>query len=246
MGWLYTRLVASNSYSPEPVLQQEPGEETALLVKHDHDIKMKESIYEFMAMCASHCLKWAIVNEQLWNRELHLQIKLIQLQGLLAQTQHEPRLKGPFPVELYRRVLTSLQTILDRMHSMRCVTTKEEWWGSLSLCCWTSILSYHRHKVSGNILRDILTSSRFQECQAWFYCTGEQGTPRDGWKYYPEFHTIGIRLPPQGTSTSLSSTSRKSARTSRKYTSCEGAITFWVFFCRLRPYEILRLWEIVK
>jgi hypothetical protein len=61
-------------------------------------------------------------------RELHLQIKLIELQGLLAQTQHEPRLKGPFPVKLYRSILTSLQTILDRLHSMRCVTTREEWY----------------------------------------------------------------------------------------------------------------------
>lgn len=60
-------------------------------------------------------------------RELHLQIKLIELQGLLAQTQHEPRLKGPFPVALYRSILTSLQTILDKLHSMRCVTTREEW-----------------------------------------------------------------------------------------------------------------------
>lgn len=65
-------------------------------------------------------------------RELHLQIKLIELQGLLAQTQHEPRLKGPFPILLYRGVLTSLQTILDRLHSMRCVTTREEWYVSLS------------------------------------------------------------------------------------------------------------------
>ncbi len=60
-------------------------------------------------------------------RELHLQIKLIELQGLLAQTQHEPRLKGPFPVALYRSILTSLQSILDRLHSMRCVTSREEW-----------------------------------------------------------------------------------------------------------------------
>ena len=60
-------------------------------------------------------------------RELHLQIKLIELQGLLSQTQHEPRLKGPFPVELYRTILTSLQAILDRLHSMRCVTSREEW-----------------------------------------------------------------------------------------------------------------------
>ena len=60
-------------------------------------------------------------------RELHLQIKLIELQTLLAQAQHEPRLKGPFPVDLYRNILTSLQSILDRLHSMRCVTTREEW-----------------------------------------------------------------------------------------------------------------------
>ena len=60
-------------------------------------------------------------------RELHLQIKLIELQDLLKQTQHEPRMKGPFPVKLYRSILGSLQTILDRLHSMRCVTTREEW-----------------------------------------------------------------------------------------------------------------------
>ena len=68
------------------------------------------------------------------NRELHLQIKLIELQGLLAQTQHEPRLKGPFPILLYRSILTSLQTILDKLHSMRCVTTREEWC-VISFCC---------------------------------------------------------------------------------------------------------------
>ena len=59
--------------------------------------------------------------------ELHLQLQLIELQKLLAQTQHEPRLKGPFPVQLYRSILTSLQSILDKLHSMRCVTTREEW-----------------------------------------------------------------------------------------------------------------------
>ena len=62
-----------------------------------------------------------------YDRELHLQIKLIELQTLLAQAQYEPRLKGPFPVELYRNVLTGLQAILDNLHSMRCVTTREEW-----------------------------------------------------------------------------------------------------------------------
>jgi hypothetical protein len=111
IGWLYTRLVASNSYSPEnpgPMEVEEyddPDEETALL----HPRKLNKPVEEFMAM------------------ELHLQIKLIELQDLLKQAQREPRLKGPFPVKLYRSILASLQTILDRLHSMRCVTTREEW-----------------------------------------------------------------------------------------------------------------------
>ncbi|KIJ49289.1 hypothetical protein M422DRAFT_246378 [Sphaerobolus stellatus SS14] len=58
--------------------------------------------------------------------ELRLQRQLIRLEELLAQTQHEPRLKGPFPVKLYRSILISLQIILDKLHSMRCVTTREE------------------------------------------------------------------------------------------------------------------------
>ncbi|KIP04140.1 hypothetical protein PHLGIDRAFT_93906 [Phlebiopsis gigantea 11061_1 CR5-6] len=102
IGWLYTRLVAFNSagdtLGPTVGIEQ-PTERTALL---ENDPRLNESVAEFMAM------------------ELHLQIKLIQLQGLLAQTQHEPRLKGPFPVALYRAMLTSLQTILDKLHSMRC------------------------------------------------------------------------------------------------------------------------------
>ncbi|KAI0798617.1 Fusaric acid resistance protein-like-domain-containing protein [Irpex lacteus] len=111
IGWLYTRLVAFNSWenSSGPLIgsvEPSPSETTALLQAREH---LNESIVEFMAM------------------ELHLQIKLIELQKLLAQTQHEPRLKGPFPIKLYRSMLTSLQTILDKLHSMRCVTSREEW-----------------------------------------------------------------------------------------------------------------------
>ncbi|KAI0676139.1 Fusaric acid resistance protein-like-domain-containing protein [Trametes maxima] len=112
MGWLYTRLVAFNSFADNDLHmhaienEDSPTEETRLL---DVSPAISQSIQNFMAM------------------ELHLQIKLIELQGLLSQTQHEPRLKGPFPVALYRSILTSLQTILDRMHSMRCVTSREEW-----------------------------------------------------------------------------------------------------------------------
>ncbi|OCH91682.1 hypothetical protein OBBRIDRAFT_728270 [Obba rivulosa] len=115
MGWLYTRLVAFNScaetdnhISHEEVDHNSMTESTALLTASPGP-RLSQSIQQFMAM------------------ELHLQIKLIELQGLLAQTQHEPRLKGPFPIALYRSILISLQTILDKLHSMRCVTAREEW-----------------------------------------------------------------------------------------------------------------------
>lgn len=121
IGWLYTRLVAFNSggddadsffdedeaSTPTHAAMPTPTEGSALL-RHNK-IRMSRSIQHFMSM------------------ELHLQLKLIELQGLLAQTQHEPRLKGPFPVQLYRSILTSLQSILDKLHSMRCVTAREEW-----------------------------------------------------------------------------------------------------------------------
>ncbi|KAF9227087.1 hypothetical protein BS17DRAFT_861039 [Gyrodon lividus] len=119
IGWLYTRLVASNSDMVDYFddTEHEPGhngprvpDECTPLLSKSASAQLSSSIQEFMAM------------------ELHLQIKLIELQGLLAQTQHEPRLKGPFPVLLYRSILTSLQTMLDKLHSMRCVTTREEWY----------------------------------------------------------------------------------------------------------------------
>lgn len=125
------RLVVSNSYSPE---YKEDNDQQDLDPEHPEDQSLiasapknslNNSIQEFMAMSVLACR--SIFCRLIRSRELHLQIKLIELQGLLAQTQHEPRLKGPFPVQLYRGILTSLQTILDKLHSMRCVTTREEW-----------------------------------------------------------------------------------------------------------------------
>ncbi|ESK83383.1 hypothetical protein Moror_15634 [Moniliophthora roreri MCA 2997] len=133
MGWLYTRLVASNSFSPEYKSDEEDdhGHSSSLMLPQR--TRLNNSIQEFMAM------------------ELHLQIKLIELQGLLAQTQHEPRLKGPFPVALYRGILTSLQTILDRLHSMRCVTTREEWYTSVRKDFILPV-NHERRELVGNII----------------------------------------------------------------------------------------------
>lgn len=151
MGWLYTRLVASNSFAPEyhaadgnEDAANADLDEVALLHVHSQRTRLNNSVKEFMAM------------------ELHLQIKLIELQGLLAQTQHEPRLKGPFPVTLYRGVLTSLQTILDKLHSMRCVTTREEWYTSVRQDFIIPV-NKERHEMVGNIILSLsILSSAFR------------------------------------------------------------------------------------
>lgn len=85
-----------------------------------------QSIHGFMAMCVFPSNS-PVPTHTHTRRELHLQRQLIKLQELLEVTQHEPRLKGPFPVGLYRDILASLQRVLDKLHSMRCVTTREEW-----------------------------------------------------------------------------------------------------------------------
>ncbi|KAG6820973.1 hypothetical protein H0H93_008602 [Arthromyces matolae] len=128
IGWLYTRLVASNSFAPEYSSQDgiETTETSQLVTEPSKSTRLNNSVKEFMSM------------------ELHLQIKLIELQGLLSQTQHEPRLKGPFPVLLYRGILTSLQTILDRLHSTH----------SFGLA--TSGIQ-ERHEMVGNILLSLST-----------------------------------------------------------------------------------------
>ena len=121
IGWLYTRLVASNSFAPE--YREDSGVDDVA-----RPTRLTNSIQEFMAMYVCLVFTSCIIEFEVWSRELHLQIKLIELQSLLAQAQLEPRLKGPFPVELYRGILVSLQIILDKLHSMRCVTTREEWY----------------------------------------------------------------------------------------------------------------------
>ncbi|KAJ2931494.1 hypothetical protein H1R20_g5603, partial [Candolleomyces eurysporus] len=138
IGWLYTRLVASNSFAPEyngDHHEQDEGrpEGSSLVGRNVQISRLHNSIHEFMAM------------------ELHLQIKLIELQNLLAQAQLEPRLKGPFPVKLYRDILTSLQTILDRLHSMRCVTTREEWYTSVRKD-FIMPVNKERHEMVGNVI----------------------------------------------------------------------------------------------
>lgn len=51
--------------------------------------------------------------------ELSLRLSLAELRQLLAQTKHEPRLKGAFPRNTYAKLIESSAHILDRFVSMR-------------------------------------------------------------------------------------------------------------------------------
>ena len=62
------------------------------------------------------------------DRELHLQGQIGTLNDLLKHTKNEPRLKGPFAFGFYKECLLSCERMLDRLHSMRCVTTRAEWY----------------------------------------------------------------------------------------------------------------------
>ncbi|KAG8850393.1 hypothetical protein FRB96_000457 [Tulasnella sp. 330] len=134
LGWLYTRLVQTYSVPPERLnriyLASEPEAQRQHEITEAH---LTNSIRQFMSM------------------ELHLQLHLIKLQGLLAQTANEPRLKGPFPTHLYRTILTSLQVILDKLHLMRCMTTKEEWFTTVRKDFIIPVNPQRREMV-GNVL----------------------------------------------------------------------------------------------
>lgn len=51
--------------------------------------------------------------------ELKLQMSLMRLRQLLPLTWLEPRLKGPFPVQVYEQILSRCQKILDNFVAMR-------------------------------------------------------------------------------------------------------------------------------
>ncbi|GAA5801193.1 hypothetical protein HPULCUR_006636 [Helicostylum pulchrum] len=62
--------------------------------------------------------------EEAQKMEHNLEKKLIACNELLQLTDHEPRLKGPFPKEFYKDILVSSHNLLDRMMSLRVCLTK--------------------------------------------------------------------------------------------------------------------------
>ncbi|KAG8935418.1 hypothetical protein FRC01_000025 [Tulasnella sp. 417] len=141
LGWLYTKLVETYSVPPQELAAIAAIDEDGHRKAVDH---LTASVHKFMSM------------------ELHLQLSIIKLQNLLSQTQHEPRLKGPFPIHLYRTILTSLQVLLDKLHTMRCVTTKEEWYTTVRRDFIIPVNKERREMVGSVILYFSVLASSFR------------------------------------------------------------------------------------
>lgn len=145
LAWLYQRLVLSYSRDPSQL-----GARRSAGSSDDEggENEREEGEDEEAALLGSFATRHG---DEFQAIELHLQVTLIQLEGLLAQTKHEPRLKGPFPVATYRSMLSCCQNILDKLHSMRCVTTRQDWYRHVRRD-FVIPVNAERREMVGNVL----------------------------------------------------------------------------------------------
>lgn len=154
LAWLYQRLVLSYSRDPSQLRSRRvdrqdvgEGEEDDSFDQVDEDDE-DEEVDEEAALLGTFASRHG---DEFQAIELHLQVSLIKLEGLLAQTKHEPRLKGPFPVATYRSMLSCCQNILDKLHSMRCVTTRQDWYQHVRRD-FVIPVNAERREMVGNVL----------------------------------------------------------------------------------------------
>ncbi|ODO11174.1 hypothetical protein I350_01778 [Cryptococcus amylolentus CBS 6273] len=147
LSYLYSKLVTTYSKGVDhgPIDTEDADiprdEEEPLLppgtIGHPH---LSPGVRQFMAM------------------ELHLQSQLSSLKSLLAHTKNEPRLKGPFAFDFYKEVLLSCERMLDRLHSMRCVTTRDEWDNGIR-DAFVVPVNKERREMAGNVILYFYTLS---------------------------------------------------------------------------------------
>jgi hypothetical protein len=116
LGFLYQRLVLT--YSSKEELQGLDDETT--------DMTQSEANLEEQQPLLTPINK---AKNEIQVLELTLQVHLIKMESLLSQTRNEPRLKGPFPVDTYKRFIGCCQSILDLLHTMNQVTSRSDWHG---------------------------------------------------------------------------------------------------------------------
>ncbi|CAO3651153.1 unnamed protein product [Mucor fragilis] len=146
LAWLYQKLVSI--YADYPVKNRGSGaqqqqERSVSLMQVAPDAS-EAQILTFEA-------QRRLATQSFMDLELGLQRALLDLQALLSQTPNEPRLKGPFPVDTYRSMLTSCQNIVDRFLSMRTVMLKDAWYDEVQHDFMTPV-AHERKEMVGNVL----------------------------------------------------------------------------------------------
>ncbi|WOO77198.1 uncharacterized protein LOC62_01G000785 [Vanrija pseudolonga] len=143
LSYLYSKLVTAYTRGVEHEVHVAPsasGETTPLLpigVARHH---LSPAVLQFMSM------------------ELHLQSQLATLRGLLSHAKNEPRIKGPFAFDFYQEVLLSCERMLDKLHSMRCVTTRHDWDNSIREAFVLPVNNLQR-EMAGNVILYFYTLS---------------------------------------------------------------------------------------
>ncbi|KAI9363139.1 Fusaric acid resistance protein-like-domain-containing protein [Pilaira anomala] len=140
LAWLYQKLVSI--YADYPSNKQREPHQVHLM-----EIGPNASETQILTFEAQRRL----ATQSFMDLELGLQRALLDLQSLLSQTPNEPRLKGPFPIDTYRNMLSSCQNIVDRFLSMRTVMLKDAWFSEVQHDFMAPVAQERREMV-GNVL----------------------------------------------------------------------------------------------
>ncbi|KAF9976229.1 hypothetical protein BGZ73_008936 [Actinomortierella ambigua] len=145
ISWLYNKIVAVYSTNLDRMpstpanlhAEEQSSRYHSLLMGRDEILEDRDDSNDERAattsalaggvLTGSHRHGIETMNKEFMEIELSLQMQLLRLYELLAETPNEPRLKGRFPVDTYRSMLGSCQNILDRFLSMRLVITQDRW-----------------------------------------------------------------------------------------------------------------------
>ncbi|KAI8355698.1 Fusaric acid resistance protein-like-domain-containing protein [Blakeslea trispora] len=148
LAWLYQKLVSIYIDYPVKNRTQANGQrELQQRTINIMEVGPNASETQLLAFEAQRRL----ATQSFMDLELGLQRSLLDLQSLLSQTPNEPRLKGPFPIDTYRTMLTSCQNIVDRFLSMRTVMLKDTWQNKVEHDFMIPVAS-ERKEMVGNVL----------------------------------------------------------------------------------------------
>lgn len=146
LSWLYQCLVIA--YSSEDPHLQERGRPAARRPAAPSQLESQPLLEHSPTAISSQDHQSSFPTQVFQSLELHIQFQLVRLESLLAQTRHEPRLKGS--IQQYRQYLTACTDVLDKLHSMRCIISREEWRRVRQ--GWITPCNAERREMVGNVL----------------------------------------------------------------------------------------------